>query len=191
MPDPDDIIAEIRSWEGSVDLFVAASASDAARARECARATESDNTGGETQDGTAGSGTAPRPDAVSFVIVLRGSGYIPHWAGGSWATAGENEEVFTLKRGQDLKTELKAYCERLVGEPEKMVNPPGTPGQVVRPVFWDEGPEIEVITEKIIDYWAAKEKAVRDTWVVDHDSNHGPLTELKKRYKKRGCRIRD
>ncbi len=127
---------------------------------------------------------------VHFVIKIKGSGYIPHWAGGSWSTAGYNEEVFTLKRGTDLKTELKAYCERLVGNPEEMVNPPGVPGLVKRPIFWNEGPEIEVTSDKIFTFTQARTKAVFDTWVVDQGSNHGPLSELKKRYKKRGCRIK-
>jgi uncharacterized Zn-binding protein involved in type VI secretion len=129
--------------------------------------------------------------AVHFVIKVKGSGYIPHWSGGSWSTEGENEEVFTLRRGQDLKTELKAYCEVLVDTPEEMVNPPAIPGQVKRPVFWNEGPEIEVISDKIFTYTEARIRALTDTWAVDQKSNHGPLSELKKRYKKRGCRIKD
>lgn len=131
-------------------------------------------------DTGAASEGRPLPEEVYLLINVAGSGYVPHWDGGSYHLSGNNDEVFVVRRGEDPITALRAYRERLLGDPcERRIS--GTPGLVGRPTFWNAGPQITVLDAgPFVTYSEARyHQELEDDW--QRLSRDGPsFGELKK-----------
>ena len=121
----------------------------------------------------------PRPDEALFVISVEGKGASPHWAGASYVQSGSHEEIFRLKRGQDLKIELEAYHSRLLGDVCEIITPPGMISKDRPPQIWDWA-EITVITDPLTDVKQLEGRVPKDTWKTI-DEKGSSLGEIRKR----------
>ncbi len=83
-----------------------------------------------------------------FVLRVEGSGYIPHWAGGSWQTSGFYETWFRLPYDKPAEQTIANYienrysrthpsCESLDGW--RVLGPRSTP------IVWSNGPKVTVM----------------------------------------------
>ncbi len=121
----------------------------------------------------------PRSDETLFVISVGGIGASPDWAGKSLVQSGSHEEIFRLKRGQDLRTELEAYHSRLLGDVCEIVNPPGMISKDAPPQIFNWA-EITVLTGPITDVKQLEGRSLKDTWKTINE-NGISLGELRKR----------
>jgi hypothetical protein len=104
------------------------------------------------------------PNQAYFVISIKGSGFSPHWAGASYVQSGLHEEVFVLKRGDDLQTQLQAYHDRLLGNVCEIITPPGTIAKDTPPQIWDTGPLITVVEGPYSDAEQLAQREFMETW---------------------------
>ena len=109
-------------------------------------------------------GEKPVPEAVWLIINVAGSGYTPHWAGGSTFYSGSHDQMFVVRRGQDPMAAIEEYRLALIGDPcEKDI--PAIPGLTNRPTFWDSGPQITILdVGPFMNEWDARAYTFRDTW---------------------------
>lgn len=122
-------------------------------------------------------------ERVAYVIRVTGSGWIPHYAGGSYITDGYNDEVLWVQAGEDPQQKIDDYRERLIGDIcEKEV--PAIPGLRKRPVIWTSGPKIEGIGPPHRDqYEAYAAHEFENTWAFSKED--GPsLWEIREKH---GC----
>jgi len=118
-----------------------------------------------TQVVTAGRGLdeKPPPEEVFVKISIEGKGASPHWGGASYIQSGYHEEIFRLKRGQDLRTELRAYVNRLAGVVCKIVTPPGMISKDRPPQIWERA-VITVLDDVITDAKQLKGVELKESW---------------------------
>ena len=118
------------------------------------------------------------PEYVWFIISIEGSGYVPHYAGGSYITDGLSEHWFRLNRDQDLKTLL---LEKLAGYDRDIceIGIPAIPGLHKSPVIWNTGPQISVVDGPFIGRSDAGNREMKDTWKFS-DQDGPSLSEIKK-----------
>jgi hypothetical protein len=125
---------------------------------------------------------AKLPDVVHVVVTVAGSGYVPHWSGGSWAVEGQDDLVLALRRDERLADRIAALEKELVGDPCRATSPSVSGAR--RPWFWTgKKPQIGVKQGPETDRSRIAAGSLQDTWRIVHD--HGPsLFELKRSW---GC----
>lgn len=126
--------------------------------------------------------TARLPDAVFVVVTVSGSGFVPHWSGGSWAVQGQDDRLLTLKRDESLTSRIEALKKELVGDPCRATSPSISGAH--RPWFWSgKEPQVGIKHGPEPDRTKIAPSSFQDTWHIVHDK--GPsLFDLKKSW---GC----
>lgn len=123
--------------------------------------------------------TAEEPYSGPFLLVYRvtGSGFIPHYAGGSYITSGHHDVAVQIdgplseaRFGEILSEAHERYktnpCDAQV---------PAIPGLNKTPVIWMTGPQVEFVFGPAP---TANQPSLEDTWA--HEEGDGPsLSELR------------
>jgi len=96
----------------------------------------------------AGDSDDARKHDLYFVLRVEGSGYIPHWAAGSWHTSGYYETWFRLPYDESIDDALTAHIESRYSQTHpscdsldgwRVLGPRSTP------IVWSTGPQITVM----------------------------------------------
>jgi hypothetical protein len=182
-----------RSYRNTYDMFMQWNAypycpsSRPAPAEICNDSYDNDGDGYfDCDDPDCASQAICRPDVppattTYYRIQVSGSGYIPHYAGGSHITSGSHEFVLEVKAGETLNAKLDAVYRRLVGSVCD-VGIPTIPGLQKMPSIWEGTPSI-MYYGPYLKSADAREGGLSDTW--KHADKDGPsLAELKRRH---GC----
>ncbi len=122
----------------------------------------------------------PGPASAFFVVKLSGSGFIPHWAGGSYEVSGSDQTIFELRRDDDLQGALSAYLASSIPDVCEIKNPGGFIEKRARPTIWNAGPQLTVMCGPFFDRAHIDEGMVNNLWKdLRDDAPH--LGELRKR----------
>ena len=109
-----------------------------------------DSLADSTTKGAAGDGGDTRKHDLYFVLRVEGSGYIPHWAAGSWHTSGYYETWFRLPYDASIDDALTDHIESRYSQTHpgcdsfdgwRVLGPRSTP------IVWSTGPQITVMEE--------------------------------------------
>ncbi len=123
---------------------------------------------------------SPGPASAFFVVKVSGSGFIPHWAGGSYEVSGSDQSIFELKRDDDFLGALSAYLSSSIPDVCEIKNPGGFIEKRARPTIWNEGPQLTVTCGPFFDRAHIDESMTNNLWKdLRDDAPH--LGELKKR----------
>ncbi|MFQ5624900.1 MAG: hypothetical protein ACE5FS_16075, partial [Paracoccaceae bacterium] len=135
--------------------------------------------------------------AGGYIVRITGSGYIPHWAGGSSFTSGYHDiliEMASDATQADLLARLREIRANYLGDPCK-IDIPAIPGLVKTPVAWETGPFVEAIAGPVARLRNMPDPELEDTWnvVSDYDEATGKwtgpnVTELRRGACKPGIR---
>lgn len=123
---------------------------------------------------------SPGPKSAFFIVKVAGSGYIPHWAGGSYEVTGSDQFIFELKRDEDLQGKLTTYLSTIIPDICAIKNPGGMISKNARPTVWNAGPQLTVTCGPFFDPKNIDKSMVRNDWKdIRDDAPH--LGELRKR----------
>ncbi|WP_269580767.1 hypothetical protein [Roseibium sp. Sym1] len=129
---------------------------------------------GRNPDGT------PGPASAFFVVKVAGSGFIPHWAGGSYEVTGSDQFVFELKRDEDLQGKLGTYLSSIMFDVCEIRNPGGMIAKNARPGIWNAGPQLSVVCGPFFDTVHIDKSMIFSQWKNLRDDAPS-LGELKER----------
>ncbi|WP_417676824.1 hypothetical protein [Roseibium sp.] len=123
---------------------------------------------------------SPGPKSAFFIVKVAGSGFIPHWAGGSYEVTGSDQFVFEVKRDEDLKSKLTTYLSTIIPDICAMKNPGGMISKQARPAIWNAGPQLTVVCGPFFDPKNIDKSMVHADW-QDFRDDAPHLGELRKR----------
>ncbi len=119
----------------------------------------------------------PLPDAVTVAVRISGSGYTPHYAGGSYQLSGHHDVRLTVPYGEDPRRAVAALREQFNTDPCE-THIPAIPGLSKIPVLFNGAPGLKVLTAPEPGRYLADGIELSNTWKAAHDD--GPsLSELK------------
>ena len=113
-----------------------------------------------------------------YILRIAGSGYVPHYSGGSWKTVGYHDQILSLTPEQNLADEMLSVLQHYKEDP-CTAEMPAVPSQHKTPVIWQSGPKVEVILGPVAKLRNVPDLELENTWFLDEKSNHPPLTVLK------------
>ncbi len=123
-------------------------------------------------------GRSPSSGRLQVVYRVTGSGFVPHWAGGSYFTKGHHDVLVTLKEPPTeayLRSILQGVLESYTGDPcEAQI--PAIPGLAKTPTFWASGPKVEFVLGPGPEI---SPSVLEDTWKLD-DGKGPSFGQLKK-----------
>ncbi len=117
------------------------------------------------------------PDKISFVVRVSGSGFTPHYAGGSYKLSGYHDLRITVPYGTPPGTALAQVRARYNSDPCK-AEVPAIPGLSKIPVLFNGAPGVVVRTKAYPGTALPSEITLENTWKASEDD--GPsLRELR------------
>ena len=122
-------------------------------------------------------GSAETDGTLQAIYRVSGSGFIPHWAGGSYFTEGHQDVLVTVEEPSNAafrQVLQDAYDYYWIDPCEADI--PAWPGLGKTPVIWMSGPQVEYVFGPAPDL---SDEDLDDDWIVDQEGDYPSLFELK------------